>query len=245
MFEKSVRSTRTGENPQGLNRDMTTRSGLPRPVEVTLAVVCLIVASPLIAAAAVIVKLTSRGPAIFRQQRIGLGGRRFVLYKLRTMTATNAGVQVTSSDDHRVTAAGKLLRRSKLDELPELWNVIKGDMSLVGARPEVPEYVDTNDTRWSLILQSRPGITDPMTVQLRNEERMLAGLSEGTEQFYLEVLQPYKIEGYMDYCRRRSWKTDVQVLWRTLVAVFFPSKTPTPSLQEIRSAKTPLNVKSD
>ena len=135
----------------------------------------------------------------------------------------------------KVARVGRLLRKSKLDELPELWNVARGDISLVGPRPEVPRYVDLENPLWRRVLEARPGITDPVTLRLRNEEELLAGCKGDPEQFYLNTLQPYKLQGYVAYLRQRSWRTDVRVLLETLLAVIFPGKVPPPEMDEIVS----------
>lgn len=189
---------------------------MPRWLEILLAALGLIVAFPLLAPASLAIMLTSPGPIIFRQQRVGRNGRLFVLYKLRTMRVAQDGPQVTASGDQRVTTIGRVLRRTKVDELPELWNVVRGDMSLVGPRPEVPRYVDLNDDRWGLVLQSRPGITDPVTLVLRNEEALLADVEGDREHFYVNTLQPLKLQGYVHYLHNRSWWSDIKVLSKTL-----------------------------
>ena len=121
--------------------------GIPRGVELVLAAVVLLAALPFLALAAIAIVLTSRGPVLFRQERVGRGGRRFLLFKLRTMRVTPPGLEVTATDDPRITRVGQILRRAKLDELPRLWNVVRDDMSLVGPRPEVPRYVDLTNPR--------------------------------------------------------------------------------------------------
>jgi lipopolysaccharide/colanic/teichoic acid biosynthesis glycosyltransferase len=211
------------------------KNGLPRQAEAAIALIGLVVAAPLIALAAIAIAVTSRGPVIFRQKRMGMKGRTFTMYKLRTMTATGAGPQVTAGDDTRVTPIGKFLRKTKLDELPELWNILKGDMSLIGPRPEVPRYIDLEDPVWRLVLEARPGITDPMTLRLRNEEALLVEVEGDRERFYIETLQPFKLEGYLNYLQARSWRSDLKVLWQTIVAVVFPYKAPLPTLEEIQS----------
>jgi lipopolysaccharide/colanic/teichoic acid biosynthesis glycosyltransferase len=211
------------------------KSGLPRKAEAAIALVGLVMAAPLIALTAIAIALTSRGPVIFRQKRMGRKGRPFTMYKLRTMLPKSAGPQVTAGDDPRVTPIGKFLRKTKLDELPELWNILKGDMSLIGPRPEVPRYVDLGDPLWRLVLEARPGIADPMTLRLRNEEALLVEVEGDRERFYLETLQPFKLEGYLDYLQARSWQSDLKVLWQTIVAVAFPYKAPLPTLEEIQS----------
>src|SRR5215475_10478318 len=217
------------------NGTASIKSGLPRQAEAAIALAGLVMVAPLIALAAIAVAVTSRGPVIFRQKRMGRKGRPFTMYKLRTMRVTNSGPQVTAGDDTRVTPIGKFLRKTKLDELPEFWNVLKGDMSLIGPRPEVPRYVDLGDPKWRLVLEARPGIADPMTLRLRNEEALLVEVEGDRERFYLETLLPFKLEGYLTYLQARSWRSDLKVLWQTVIAVAFPNKTPLPTLEEIQS----------
>jgi lipopolysaccharide/colanic/teichoic acid biosynthesis glycosyltransferase len=217
------------------NGTASIKSGLPRQAEAAIALAGLVMVAPLIALAAIAVAVTSRGPVIFRQKRMGRKGRPFTMYKLRTMRVTNSGPQVTAGDDVRVTPVGKFLRKTKLDELPELWNVLKGDMSLIGPRPEVPRYIDLEDPVWRLVLEARPGIADPMTLRLRNEEALLVEVEGDRERFYLETLVPFKLGGYLDYLQARSWRSDLKVLWQTAIAVAFPNKTPLPTLEEIQS----------
>jgi lipopolysaccharide/colanic/teichoic acid biosynthesis glycosyltransferase len=219
----------------GKVRTSSIKGGLPRRLEAAIALAGLVMVAPLIALTAIVIAVTSRGPVIFRQKRMGRKGLPFTMYKLRTMTAKNSGPQVTAGDDTRVTPIGKFLRKTKLDELPELWNILKGDMSLIGPRPEVPRYVDLEDPLWRLVLEARPGIADPMTLRLRNEEALLVDVEGDRERFYLETLQPFKLEGYLDYLQARSWRSDLKVLWQTIVAVAFPYKAPLPTLEEIQS----------
>lgn len=211
--------------------------GIPRPVEVVLAILILVVFAPLMLAAAMAVVLTSRGPVIFRQERMGRGGLPFVFYKLRTMRSSQYGVEVTAGDDDRITKVGRLLRRTKVDELPELWNVIKGDMSLCGPRPEVPKYVDLENPEWRLLLRVRPGVTDPVTMRLRNEEILLQAVEGDRERFYLEVLQPLKLKGYVEYLKQRTWQRDLRVLWQSGVAVIIQGKAQPPTLKELLTEK--------
>ncbi|MFS8085678.1 MAG: sugar transferase, partial [Acidobacteriota bacterium] len=145
------------------------KSGLPRWVDAVIALLGLIFTAPLIALAGLAVAVSSGRPILFRQQRVGQHGRLFDLYKLRTMRSSADGPQITSGNDARITAIGRFLRHTKLDELPTLWNVLRGDMSLVGPRPEVPRFVDLADPVWQKILSVRPGITDPVTLHLRSE----------------------------------------------------------------------------
>lgn len=198
--------------------------GLPRAIDVVLAAVALVLTSPLLLASAVTVALTSPGGALFRQKRVGHHGQIFTLYKLRTMYVSETGPLVTNGNDPRITQSGKFLRKTKLDELPTFWNVLKGDMAMVGPRPEVSRYVNFDDPLWQRVLAARPGITDPVTLQLRREEELLAQVEGDTEEYYLSELQPQKLKGYVDYLQKRNWHTDLTVLWRTLVAVVVPHR---------------------
>ncbi len=217
-----------GQSPSEIN------SGLPWAFEAPVALIGLILIAPLIGLAALATVMSSRGPIFFRQERVGRQGRTFRLCKLRTMRVANQGLQVTAGDDNRITAVGRILRKTKMDELPALWNIVKGEMSLVGPRPEVPRYVDLQNPTWRLVLEARPGITDPMTLRLRNEETLMMMVDSDREQFYLQTLQPFKLRGYLDYLQTRSWRSDLRVIWQTLAAVIFPSKAPLPTLEEIR-----------
>lgn len=200
------------------------RNGLPRWVEWPLAFVGLVLAAPLIALAGLVIAVSSGWPIIFRQIRVGKNGRSFELYKLRTMKPSTDGPQITSGTDARITRLGKILRHTKLDELPALWNVLRGEMSLVGPRPEVPRFVKLEDPIWQKVLSVRPGITDPVTLQLRSEANLLARIQGDTEKYYVNELQPEKLKGYVAYLDERSWRTDLSVLWRTIVAVVVPGK---------------------
>lgn len=206
------------------------RDGIPRPVEAVVVSICIVITLPLLILLSLTVALSSRGRVIFRQSRVGRRGRVFTLYKLRTMRRVPEGLLVTAADDTRVTRVGKILRRTKLDELPELWNIVKGDMSLVGPRPEVPRYVNLENHMWLEVLEVRPGLTDPVTIRMRNEEELLATVKGDRERFYVEQLQPIKIAGYVEYLRRRSWATDLRVLWDTSLTFILPYKGGSPPL---------------
>jgi lipopolysaccharide/colanic/teichoic acid biosynthesis glycosyltransferase len=202
--------------------------------EIALATIGLVATAPLLIVVAILIKFTSKGPILFRQQRVGLSGSRFTLLKLRTMTVASSGPLITSANDGRVTRLGRPLRRFKIDELPELWNVLRGDMSFVGPRPEVPEFVDLSDPMWKTILTHRPGITDPVTLRLRNEEQLLARVVD-KERYYREVVQPLKLRGYYKFVESKSWKTDIRLIFRTLKAVAFPSSVKSPTTDDMRS----------
>ncbi len=188
-----------------------------RALDVALAIAGLVASAPLGLLVALAIKLSDGGPVFFRQRRIGQHGTPFHILKFRTMVvdAEKRGAQVTAGTDPRITPVGRLLRRSKLDELPQLWNVLTGEMTLVGPRPEVPRYVDqyTDDQR--LILDLRPGITDLATLAFRNEESLLRGAKD-VEAFYLRHCLPKKIELNLAHARRASLLQDIWVLIQTV-----------------------------
>ena len=202
------------------------RTGLPRSVDVTIAAAMLLVSLPLLAVIAVLVAATSRGPILFRHIRVGRNGDAFPMLKFRTMCVGAGGPAVTHHGDPRVTPLGRLLRRTKLDELPQFWNVLRGHMALVGPRPEAAEYVDLSDLQWREVLSVRPGMTDPTTLRLRNEESLLASAGRDHEAFYRRHLMPFKLDGYRQYLSQRTWRRDVAVLWSTLLAIVLPARVP-------------------
>lgn len=205
------------------------REGIPHWIEATISLLGLIALSPLIGLAMLMVRFSSPGPVFFRQERMGRGGRPFTLLKLRSMRQAAGGPAVTGSVDPRITPVGRWLRKTKLDELPQLWNVVRGDMSLVGPRPEVPRYTDLRDPRWSRVLAVRPGITDPLTLRLRDEESLMPEAEAEREGFYLEVLQPIKLNAYLEYLERRTAWSDVWVVLATVVAVVRPGRGADPA----------------
>lgn len=200
------------------------QKGIPRIIEACLAITGLFLLSPFLALGALLAALSSPGPALFRQERIGLHGQKFILYKFRTMHVGSSVLQVTAKNDCRITPAGKFLRKTKIDELPELWNVLNGDMSFVGPRPEVERYVALDNPLWRQVLAARPGLTDPVTLLLRNEEELLGRVAGDAEKFYLETLQPLKLKGYVEYLDQRDAWRDIEVIFRTLYVVLFPKK---------------------
>jgi lipopolysaccharide/colanic/teichoic acid biosynthesis glycosyltransferase len=209
------------------------RRGLPHPVEIAAAMAGAAVTLPVVAAASAAIVLSTGTWPLFLQRRVGRGGRIFTLVKLRTMRASRGGIEVTAGGDARVTRIGRFLRKTKIDELPELWNILAGHMSFVGPRPEVPRYVNFADPRWAAVLRARPGLTDPVTLRLRNEEELLAGVAGDREAFYRERLQPYKLKGYAAYLAARDWRSDLRVLRDTLTAVLRPGRFPPPPISDI------------
>lgn len=207
--------------------------GIPRSVEAAFAAAGLVALAPVMVGCALAVRLSSPGSVLFRQTRVGKDLRPFEMLKFRSMYVDRSGNGFTAGGDPRVTPVGRLLRKYKLDELPELLNVMRGDMSLVGPRPEVPRYVDFASPLWREVLSVRPGLTDETTLQLRNEEELLAGVSGDRERFYREVLLPYKLRTQAAYLAKRNGWTDVGVLWKTAASVVMPRRHRGVRLDEI------------
>jgi lipopolysaccharide/colanic/teichoic acid biosynthesis glycosyltransferase len=198
---------------------------LKRLFDLAVAGVGLLLLSPAFVVIAVLVKTTSAGPIFFRQTRVGRSERLFSIFKFRTMTAAAAsGPQITVGDDSRITRTGKVLRQYKLDELPQLINVIRGDMSLVGPRPETPDYVTLypSDERRE-IFTIRPGITDEAAIEFRNESEIL-GRAPDPLLYYVDVILPRKRMLYLQYVRHRSFVGDIVIIWRTILAIFDRSR---------------------
>jgi len=191
-----------------------------RLFDIVCAALGLLLLAPMLLVLAVWIKLDSPGPVMFRQERVGRFGRPFLIHKFRTMRVDNAGPQITVGADHRITHAGAWLRRTKLDELPQLWDVLRGAMSLVGPRPEVPRYVAMYPAELrELVLSVRPGITDPASLQFRNESELLARAAD-PEREYVEVVMPAKLRAAADYVRQATLARDLGLMWRTLATIF-------------------------
>lgn len=182
----------------------------------------LIVLFPLLLVIALWIKLDSPGPIIFRQTRIGQFGQEFIIYKFRTMVvnAEAIGKQITLTNDERITRIGKFLRKYKLDELPQLFNILKGEMSLVGPRPEVPKYVEFYTAGQRKVLDALPGITDLASIKFRNESDLLAKAAN-PETVYIHEILPQKLELNLQYIAQSSVSFDLQIIletiWRVLV----------------------------
>lgn len=180
----------------------------------------IIVLSPLFIFVVVFIKSTSPGPVIYAQKRVGRNGRLFRLYKFRSMlvNADRIGTSVTTGNDPRITKTGRILRKTKLDELPQLWNVLKGDMSFVGPRPDVPEIVDKYTPEMRRILTIRPGITSNATLHLRNEDDLLS-LAKYPDKAYEEIFVPAKVKLAMEHVKHRSFFFDFSILLKTVWAL--------------------------
>lgn len=175
----------------------------------------LLIISPVILMIYVLIKILMPGPAFFRQRRTGKDGKLFTMVKFRTMVLNDGNNTTSVRGDKRITPLGAVLRRYKLDELPELWNVLKGDMSLVGPRPDVPEFTGRLTGEEKLILSLRPGITGPATIKYSDEEELLAGVADPL-QFTDEVIWPDKVKINLDYYYTRSFLKDLQIIFGTL-----------------------------
>lgn len=193
-----------------------------RLFDVVAASVGLLVLVPVFLLIAVAIKLESPGPIFFRQERVGLGGRRFRIFKFRTMQHASEGVSLTVAGDSRITRIGAMLRRYKLDELAQLIDVLRGTMSLVGPRPEVPHYVDLYPPAWrDRLLSVRPGMTDFASIRYRDENELLAH-SSNPEQDYVNHILPAKLQHALAYVDNPSLANDLRVLGLTLQTVFSP-----------------------
>ena len=193
-----------------------------RLFDLVVAALGLLLLSPLLLAVALLIRLDSPGPALYRQERVGRYGKPFRIHKFRTMNASGPGgaMQITIGADPRITRAGQLLRRTKLDELPQLWDVLVGDMSLVGPRPEVPKYVAFYpEALRDKVLSVRPGITDRASIEYREESELLARAAD-PERTYIDVVMPAKLRYAVDYVDRRSMWTDLCLIGATAQAIW-------------------------
>ena len=191
-----------------------------RTVDLLGASTALVLSAPVLAIVAAAIKLDSPGAFLYRQTRVGRHGRPIQTLKLRTMhhAPSGAGSHITAQGDRRVTRVGRILRKTKLDELPQLWNVVRGDMSLVGPRPEVPRYVAEYRPEWHPLLEVRPGLTDLASVTFRDEESLLAAARDH-ERAYREVIMPMKLALALEGVQRTSLAQDLAILVRTVASV--------------------------
>jgi lipopolysaccharide/colanic/teichoic acid biosynthesis glycosyltransferase len=193
---------------------------MKRAYDLTAAVLGLCCLLPLLLIVAILIKFDSKGPVFFRQVRVGRGGRPFRIYKFRTMVddARGKGPLITTGDDPRITRIGRFLRHTKLDEFPQLLNVLRGDMSIVGPRPEVPAYVELFRSEFEEILKIRPGITDVASLKYRNEAALL-GAATDPEDLYVRVILPEKLHLAKGYAKDSTLAGDVKLILKTLFAV--------------------------
>ena len=191
-----------------------------RIFDVLMSSVGLLLLSPLFVVIALAIVLESKGGMFYKQERIGKNGKPFKLLKFRSMYvgADKKGLLTVSGRDPRITRVGYFIRKTKIDELPQLINVLKGDMSLVGPRPEVAKYVNLYTDNQKEVLSVRPGITDPASIKFRNENDLLAQ-AENPEKFYIEQIMPEKIKISIDYIRKRNFFTDLGVIFKTILMI--------------------------
>lgn len=200
-----------------------------RVLDVLCSAAGLLVLSPLLILIAVLVRLDSPGPVFFRQERVGRHGRSFRIHKFRTMrhVAAPDGPAITVRGDARVTRVGAVLRRFKLDELPQLIDVLRGEMSLVGPRPEVPEYVSHYpEAERAIVLSVRPGITDRASIEFSDEGALLAQAAD-PHRYYIDEILPVKLRYYVEYVRTQSLLGDIGIILRTLRKIVGGREGPT------------------
>ncbi len=185
-----------------------------RAFDALFALGVILVLAPLFGLIALCILIEDGRPVLFLQERVGARGKRFRIFKFRSMKAGAVGSQITAAGDSRITRAGALLRRLKLDEFAQFFNVLKGDMTLCGPRPEVPRYVDLNDPLWRELLSGRPGITDPASLLYRDEERILSQ-STDPERAYRESILPAKLRISARYLQRRTMWSDLKLIFMT------------------------------
>ncbi len=193
-----------------------------RLLDVSLALFLLGLTLPLMVCAAILVKMDSEGPVIFRQERMGRNFRRFWLYKLRTMNLHGDGPAYTLGADPRITRAGRWLRKFKIDELPQLWNVLCGDMSLVGPRPVIPSLAIEFDCAYTRLLTVRPGLTDPASLRYSNETEILARAADPL-RYFKTVVTPEKLRISQDYLQRADALSDLSIMFWTMLVLLSPS----------------------
>jgi len=191
---------------------------IKRLIDVTLAGVALVLLAPLLLLVTLLIKLDSAGPVFFRQERMGKGVQPFLIYKFRTMVrdAPQKGGPLTLGQDPRITRLGRWLRKTKIDELPQLLNILRGEMAFVGPRPEVRKYVEMFPREFEEILQIRPGLTDLASLKYRDESEFL-GRFENAEEAYVKVILPDKIRLAKEYLSQSSFLFDLSVILRTLL----------------------------
>jgi lipopolysaccharide/colanic/teichoic acid biosynthesis glycosyltransferase len=197
------------------------RGARRRALDLVLAAPSIVLLAPILLLVALLIRILSGPPVLFRQTRVGRDGQAFVLYKFRTMRAGGAGgMPITGAGDPRVTPIGRLLRRTKLDELPQLLNVLRGEMSLVGPRPEVPRYVERYTADQRRVLEVSPGLTDPASLAFRDEEALLGSRPETErESYYVQELVPRKLTLSLAYIGEASAAGDLHLILRTGLAL--------------------------
>ena len=195
---------------------------MKRIFDFTVSLFALILLLPLFILIMAGIMIFDSRPVLFRQMRVGVNGSDFLLNKFRTMRVVREADSGTfdAGDMSRITKIGAFLRKTKLDELPQLWNVFKGDMSFVGPRPEVCKWVGAYPERWAKVLTVKPGITDPASIYYRNEEELLAQADDPVACYRDQIL-PHKLDLYEEYVRTRTFLGDIFLIFKTIMRVFF------------------------
>jgi len=198
---------------------------LKRFIDITISLLALILLAPVFLILAVLIKSTSRGPVFYKGRRVGRGGEIFLMRKFRSMVvnADQIGTDLTPHGDPRVTKVGRFLRRTKVDEIPQIIDILRGKMSLVGPRPESPLYARYYDERQKHVLSVRPGMVGPAQIKYRHEELMLKD-REDPDAYYIRELMPRKLEIDLDYVENMSFLLDVGILFKSLLAVAMISR---------------------
>ncbi len=193
---------------------------LKRIIDIVLALLALLILLPLFLVISMLIVFESNGGAFYSQTRIGKNERPFKLYKFRSMRtdADKKGLLTVGGRDPRITKVGYFLRKYKLDELPQLWNILKGDMSIVGPRPEVKRYVDLYSAEQKKVLQVRPGLTDYASLQFINENELLAK-SDTPEKTYIETIMPQKLDLNLQYIEEQGFGTDMKIILKTVLKI--------------------------
>lgn len=200
-------------------RDMDAK----RLFDLTFSIVGLLVLSPLLLIISFYILVESGRPIIFRQKRVGKNWEPFILYKFRTMDLQGSGngPSCSTGNDKRVNKVGRYLRKYKLDEIPQLFNILKGDMSFVGPRPELPKFVDYYASIYKEILKIKPGITDPASIRFRNESSFLKDGTDDIDGFYLTKILPQKLAYNRAYLEKRGFFYDIYLIIKTIYTVIF------------------------
>jgi len=191
-----------------------------RLFDLILSIPSVIILSPVFLISAVLIKIETSGPISFNQERIGYDGRPFNLYKFRTMVkdASSIGPSVTPADDPRITRVGRLLRKFKVDEMLQIFNIVNGDMSVIGPRPELKKFVDEFKDDYRKILKIKPGMTDYALIAFRNEEEILSKF-DNVEEGYIKEVMPAKIKLYKKYLNEMSLGTDIKIFFKTILEI--------------------------
>lgn len=194
--------------------------GLKRAFDIVVSIIMLVILSPLFLILAVMIKVDSKGPVIFKQTRVTKYGRDFKIWKFRTMVnnAEALGTQVTTNCDMRVTRVGKKIRKCRLDEIPQLVNILKGDMTFVGTRPEVPKYVNEYTDEMFSTLLMRAGVTSLASIEFKDEDKMLADTNDA-DRTYIDEILPLKMKYNLKYISEFSFVKDIGIMFKTIIAV--------------------------